>query len=209
LRRKEQGAAVSGHDDSGSGNGVDIQQRQARGQATVAEAEAAQGQTTINQQAVAIAAETVRVAARRQRQPWQWQRQWRRQQWRRQRGSHGSGDGGANMAPTVAEGAADVDEGVGHLSEYHTHYYLHNSTYRCDNNCQAHGKTQKCFDSKHFYVLIGKTHLCFAKHICVFNLWGLFVEYTFGRTLFFLKNEIGFSNIGDLKKIWNRVKTIF
>ena len=81
----------------------------------MAEAEAVQGQTTINQKAVAIAAETVLVAARRQRQPWQWQRQWRRWQWRRQSGSHGSrGDGGANMVPTVAEGAADV--GGGHLS---------------------------------------------------------------------------------------------
>ena len=52
-----------------------------------------------------------------------------------------------------------------------TYYYLHDSTYICDNNCQAYGKTQKCFDSKHKCVLIGKTHLCFAKHICVFNLW--------------------------------------
>jgi hypothetical protein len=33
---------------------------------------------------------------------------------RQQRGSHGSSDGGVNMAPTVAEGAADV--GGGHLS---------------------------------------------------------------------------------------------
>ena len=107
LWRKEQGAAVCGRDDSG--NGVGSQ----RGQATVAEEEAAQGQTTINQQAVAMAVETVLVAARRQRQPWQWQRQWRRRQWWRQRGSHGSGDGGANMAPTVAEGVADV--GGGHL----------------------------------------------------------------------------------------------
>jgi hypothetical protein len=32
----------------------------------------------------------------------------------RQRRSHGSGDGSANMAPTVAEGAADV--GGDHLS---------------------------------------------------------------------------------------------
>jgi len=54
---------------------------------------------------------------------------------------------------------------------------------RSDNNCQAYGKTQMCFDSKHICVLIGKTHLCFAEHICVFNLWGLFVEYIFGRTL--------------------------
>jgi len=59
LRRKEQGAAVCGHDDSG--NGVSSQQRQARGQATVAEAEAAQGQTTMNQKVVAMAAEMVLV----------------------------------------------------------------------------------------------------------------------------------------------------
>ncbi len=61
LRRKEQGAAVCGHDDSC--NGVGSQQRQARAQATVAKAEAAKGQTTINQKAVAIAAESVLVAA--------------------------------------------------------------------------------------------------------------------------------------------------
>ena len=41
LRWKEQGAAVSGRDDSG--NGIGSQQRQAQGQATVAKAEAAQG----------------------------------------------------------------------------------------------------------------------------------------------------------------------
>ena len=116
MQRKEQGAAVWGRDDSG--NGVGNQQRQARGQATVVKAEAAQGQTSINQQVVTIAVEMVLVVARRQRQPWQWQWQWqwRWQQWRRQCGSHGSGDGGANMAPTVAEGAADV--GRGHLSYY-------------------------------------------------------------------------------------------
>jgi hypothetical protein len=69
-------------------------------------------------------------------------------------------------------------------------------------------KTQMCLN--------GKTHLCFAKHffcfakrIYVFNLWGLFVElYTFGMTLIFLKNEIGFSNKGDFKKIWNLTQTM-
>jgi hypothetical protein len=34
-----------------------------------------------------------------------------------------------------------------------------------------------------------KTHMRFAKHICVFNLRGLFVEYTFGRTLIFSKRR--------------------
>ena len=61
LWRKEQGAVVCVHDDSG--NGVSSQQLQARGQATSAEAEAAQGQTKINQKAVAIAAEMVLVTA--------------------------------------------------------------------------------------------------------------------------------------------------
>jgi hypothetical protein len=61
LRRKKQGAAVCGHDDSG--NGVGSQQRQARGQETVFEAEAAQRQIPINQKAVAMAAETVLVTA--------------------------------------------------------------------------------------------------------------------------------------------------
>ena len=41
--------------------------------------------------------------------------------------------------------------------------------------------------SKYICVLIGKSHMCYAKHICVFNLWGLFVEYTFGRTLIISK----------------------
>ena len=118
LRRKGQGAAVRSRNDSG--NGVGSQQRQARGQATVAEAEATQGQTTINQKTVAIAAETVLVMAEMvsavavaaamgtaamvatTRQPCQ-----------------GSSYGGANMAPTVAEGG-------GHLL-YGTYYYLHNS----------------------------------------------------------------------------------
>ena len=40
------------------------------------------------------------------------------------------------------------------------------------------GKTHLCF-AKHFF--------CFAKHIYVFNLWGLFVENTFGRTLIISK----------------------
>jgi len=68
LRRKEQGAAVCGRENSRSGNGVGSQQRKAREQATVAKAEAAQGQPTINHKAVAIAAKTVLVAARRLRQ---------------------------------------------------------------------------------------------------------------------------------------------
>ena len=110
LRRKNQGAAVCGR--GNSGNGVNSQRWQWWGQATVAEAEAAQGQTTINQKAVAIAAETVLVAAEMAK-PCQWQWQWQLWQWWRQCGSHGSGEGGANMAPTVAEGAADV--GGGHL----------------------------------------------------------------------------------------------
>jgi hypothetical protein len=53
-------------------------------------------------------------------------------------------------ASTVAEGRADV--GGDHLS-----YYLHNSTKRCDTNCQAYDKTRKCFVAKHFSVLLGKT----------------------------------------------------
>ena len=52
------------------------------------------------------------------------------------------------MVPAVAEEAADV--GGGHLRTY---YYLHDSRYRCDNNCQVYGKTQKYFDSKHISVL--------------------------------------------------------
>jgi hypothetical protein len=92
----------------------------------VAKAEAAQGQTTINQKAVAIAAETVLVTAELL-------------------GSvavaSGNGDGGnggdnvaamaavmANMAPTVAEGSADV--GGGHLSYFLL--FLHNRRIRTD-----------------------------------------------------------------------------
>ena len=102
--------------------------------------EAAQEQTTINQKAVAIAAETVvaetaaavavavsmamatMAAATRQL---------------------GSGDSGANVGLTVAEGVANVgkghllystdtnyDRGGGHL----VYYYLHDSTCRCGNH---------------------------------------------------------------------------
>jgi hypothetical protein len=102
LCQKEQGAAVYGYNNH-SDNGVDSQWWQRRGQATVAKAEAVQGQTTINQKAVVIAAEM----QRRCRQPCQWQREWRRWQCWQQRSSQGSGDGGANMAPSVAEGTAD------------------------------------------------------------------------------------------------------
>jgi hypothetical protein len=62
-----------------------------------------------------------------------------------------------------------------------TYYYLHDSMYRCDNNCQGYGKTQKCFDSKHICVLMErhicvfqntfvfcKTHLCFLCGACLF-----------------------------------------
>ena len=205
LRWKEQGAAVYGRDNSG--NGVGSQQRQVRGQATVAEGEAAKGQTTINQKAVAIAAELVLMAPR------QWQRQWRRRQWGRQRVSHGRGDGGANMAPTVAEGGrpmwAEVIFPI-------TYYYLRDSACRCDNNCQAYGKTQMCFDSKHKCVSICKTHLCFdwqntflfcKTHLC-FQSVGPVCRIHLRKDTNYLKNEIGFSNIGDFKKIWNRAKTI-
>jgi hypothetical protein len=65
-----------------------------------------------------------------------------------------------------------------------------------------------CFVWQNTFVFCN-THFCFAKHIYVFNLWGLFVElYTFGMTLIFLKNEIGFSNKGDFKKIWNLTQTM-
>jgi len=48
----------------------------------------------------------------------------------------------------------------------------------------------------------------FEKTESVFNLLGIFVENTFGRTLIFSK--MSFSNIGDFKKKWKRVrKTIF
>jgi hypothetical protein len=57
------------------------------------------------------------------------------------------------------------------------------------------------FDWQNTFVFC-KTHLCFQSV-------GPFVAYTFGRTLIFLKNEIGFSNISDFKKIWNRAKTFF
>ena len=80
----------------------------------VAKAEAVKGQTTINQKAVAIAAKPVngaggdsgRCGSGSDNGGGRWQ-------WQGQHGSHGSGDGGANMAPTVAQGAADV--GGGHL----------------------------------------------------------------------------------------------
>ena len=70
--------------------------------------------------------------------------------------------------------------------------YLYDSTYRCDNNCQAYGKTQKCFDSKHKCVLIGKTHMSFAKHI--FVLQSTFVFSICGACLLnTLWNDTNFS----------------
>ncbi len=53
------------------------------------------------------------------------------------------------------------------------YYYLHNSTYECENNCWAYGKTQKWFDSKHFCVLIGITHFCFQSvgPVCWIHFW--------------------------------------
>jgi hypothetical protein len=113
--------------------------------------------------AVVAAMATVAMVATT-RQPWQW---------RQQRGSHGSGDGSANMAPTVARGRPMWVEVI-----FCTYYYLHDSRYRCDNNCQVYGKTQKCFDSKHKSVLsesvlqnslvFCKTLLCFhpVGHVC-------------------------------------------
>jgi hypothetical protein len=70
-------------------------------------------------------------------------------------GGSGSGNNVADTAAvmaasTVAEGTADV--GGDHLS-----YCMHNSTYRCDTNCQAYDKTRMCFVAKHFSVLFGKT----------------------------------------------------
>jgi hypothetical protein len=89
---------------------------------------------------------------------------------------------------------------------FRTYYYLHNRTYRCDNNCQAYGKTLKCFVSKHFSVLFGKTRMCFAKHLSVFNLLSPFVEYTFGRTLILSKMCVGFPNMGDFRKTFCLVR---
>ena len=80
----------------------------------MAKVDAVQGQTTINQKVVAIAAEMVLVAAKMAAVvavAAAMATVWRRWQWWRQNGSHGSSDGGANMAPTVAEGAANVSGG--------------------------------------------------------------------------------------------------
>jgi hypothetical protein len=54
-----------------------------------------------------------------------------------------------------------------------TYYYLHNSTYRCNNNCQVCGKTQKCFESKHFCVWLAK-HICVLQNTFVFSICGAF-----------------------------------
>jgi hypothetical protein len=43
---------------------------------------------------------------------------------------------------------------------FRTYYYLHNRTYRCDNNCQAYGKTLKC-------LFQNTSVFCLAKHLCV------------------------------------------
>ena len=49
--------------------------------------------------------------------------------------------------------------------------------------------------------LFCKTHLCFQSV-------GPVCQKHFRKDTNYLKNEIGFSNIGDFKKNWNRAKTI-
>jgi len=102
------------------------------GRPTLAVAEAARGQTTINQNIKQY--QWTRWWWQRRQQLWQW---WSRRlrQWWRQRGSHGSGDSGAN--------SGRGDRRCGRRSSFSL--FLHNSTYRCDNNCQAYGKTLRCF----------------------------------------------------------------
>ena len=123
------------------------------GRPTLVVAEAARGQTTINQHIKQY--QRTRRWRQRRRQLWQWW-WWRRQQWRGQRGSHGSGDSGAN--------SGRGDHRCGWRSSFSL--FLHNSTYRCDNNCHV---------------------FCLAKHLSVSDLLGLFVEFTFRRTLILSK----------------------
>ena len=138
LHWKEQGAVVWGRDDSG--NGVGSQQRQAQGQATVAKAEVAQGQTTINQ----------KVVAKQQKRCW-----WRRRQWQPWQWQHDNATAMAAMtaAPTWRRQWMGGQPMWAEVIFHSTYYYLHDSMYICDDNCQAYGKTQKCFDSKHKCVL--------------------------------------------------------
>ncbi len=55
---------------------------------------------------------------------------------------------GRLLSPPVAGVLLLLKWGVGHL----LYYYLHNSTYRCDNNFQAYCQNTLCF-AKTFYVL--------------------------------------------------------
>jgi hypothetical protein len=146
-----------------SDNCVGSQQRQQRGQATAAVAEAARGQT-INQKAGGHVAGGGGDGGSRGSGS----------------GNGDGGNGGDNAAAMSAVTAAPI---------WHRQWQrgrpmwaevifcitnLHKITYRCDN-------------AKHFSILFGKTLQCFAKHFSVFNLFGLFVEHTFGRRLIFSK----------------------
>jgi len=210
LRRKEQGAAVCGRDDSG--NYVGSQQRHARGQATVAKAEAAKGQTTINQKAVAIAAESVLVAAETAaamavaaamaavamaattQQPWQ---RW----WLRQHGADsGRGGGGCGWRSSFIE--------LSNIICMTVRTDVITIVRRMAKHKSVSIQTKNVFWlAKHICVLQNtflfcKTHLCFQSV-------GPVCQIHFRKDTNYLKNEIGFSNIGDFKKIWNRAKTIF
>ena len=84
-----------------------------------------------------------------------------------------------------------------------TYYYLHSSTYGCGNNCQAYGKTQMCFAE---HICVFQNTFSFLQNTFVFSIYGACLSNTLSEG-HYLKNEIGFSNI--FKKIWKRAKTFF
>ena len=154
----------------------------AGGKATVAEAEAARGQTTINQKAIAIAAVTVLVTA-------EMVAAIAVAAAMATVAMAAAAMAAAMVAPTGAEAAVDM----GRRSSL---VHLHNRSYRCDYNCFVYSEyTVFWFLAKNFCFC--KTLRVFAKHevfwqnIKCFHLLGLFVEYTFGRTLIFLRMRLG------------------
>ncbi len=76
-----------------------------------------------------------------------------------------------------------------------------------------YGKTLKCFAAKHFQntllSVLPKHSVFFQNTLCFQSVGAIFCSKHFPKDTNFLKNEIGFSNIGDFKKIWNRAIFFF
>jgi len=93
---------------------------------------------------------------------------------------------------------------------FRTYYYLHNSRIHTDviTNVRRMAKHKSVLRKNTFKTLLKsvlpKQKVFWQNRKCFQSVGAIFRKDTN-----FFKNEIGFSNIGDFKKIWNRAKTIF